>query len=302
MSRAFSPQVDTPLFRTIAEISGAERHFEGLVRIPLRSPTLPPATTTNHYLVGSKASVLVDPATPHRASVATLLTVVAAWQREVAPVHGLFLTHHHHDHIAAATTIAERLGLPILAHPATAQLLRGRIDVTTHVHEGDRVAHDVAGPWVALHTPGHAPGHLVLQGPDGGMVAGDMVAGQGSILIDPRDGHVGDYIASLRRMRAAAPPWLAPAHGPLLHHADAVLEHYISHRIARETAIHEALTDDFQPADALLPHAYGDVSRKIWPLALRSLRAHLVDLQRQGRAESSKGAGWRRSLEPQPSK
>ena len=84
--------------RALAAIPGAERLAIGLARVPLRSPTLPPATTTNHYLVGASAAVLVDPATPHRQSQSRLRDVAVAWIAEVAPLQAIFLTHHHNDH------------------------------------------------------------------------------------------------------------------------------------------------------------------------------------------------------------
>ena len=283
--------------RALAAIPGAERLAAGLARIPLRSPTLPPATTTNHYLVGATGAVLVDPATPHRQSQSLLREVIGAWNAEVAPLHGIFLTHHHNDHIAAATTMARDLALPILAHRATAQLLAGRVTIDRLIADGEPVAWDSDGPWTAMHTPGHAPGHLILRGPDGGMIAGDMVAGQGTILIDPDDGDIGQYLESLALMREAAPPWLAPAHGPVLHQADETLQYYLSHRLAREARIYGALGEVAVAEDALLPIAYGDVSRRFWPLALRSMRAHLQYLHVQRRAQEARPRHWRRLTE-----
>ena len=53
-----------------------------------------------------------------------------------------------------------------------------------------------------------------------------------------------------------------------------------------------ALTADWQADDALLPSAYGDVARLLWPFALRSLRAHLIHLAEQGLAQRQ-GDRWR---------
>lgn len=264
-------------------IEGAELVEVGLVRAPLRTPTLPPATTTNHYLVGDRRGVLVDPSTPAKTSQRKLVALMAALEANGWTFEALFLTHHHNDHAGAAADFAAALGLPIWAHKLTAARLP-LLDIARFVEDGDVVAESSMGSWRALFTPGHAPGHLVLHRDGGGMIAGDMVAGEGTILVDPVEGSMAQYLASLARMRALEPTFLAPAHGPVLPDAIAVLDYYAKHRMAREEKVRAALTTDPVRADALLPEVYGDVSRRIWPIALRSLRAHLIHLEEQGLA------------------
>ena len=280
----------------LAEFAEVERVETSLLRFPLRTPTLPPATTTNHYLVGGRRAVEVDPSTPERplqdrlCALVERLETTADWHFEA-----LFLTHHHYDHAGAADVLATRLQLPVWAHPITAELLRGQVKIDRLVEDGEVVAECFDGKtWRAMHTPGHAPGHLVLLHEDGGMVAGDMVAGEGTILIDPSDGRMSDYLSSLERMRQREPSYLAPAHGPVLRDADQCLRFYCSHRLQREARIAAALDDQWQADDAMLPEAYGDVSRMIWPVALRSMRSHLIHLAEQGRAERD-GDRWRRT-------
>jgi len=278
--------------------AGATAEAPGLVRLALPTPTLPPATTTNHYFVGSRRCVLVDPATPERKSQDRLVALAAALQTAGFRLEALVLTHHHRDHVGAATELAARMGLPVRAHAITAELLAGEVRVDEWIADGDVVAEDAeGGVWRALHTPGHAPGHLVLQqAGSGGMVAGDMVAGEGTILIDPRDGRMSDYLASLDKMAKHGATFLAPAHGPGLTDGQAVLAHYRSHRLAREARVETALRqacvrEPWVAADALLPTAYGDVSRLVWPLALRSMRSHLEHLRELGRAQTD-GQRW----------
>ena len=224
-----------------AGIPGAELVEAGVVRVPLRTPTLPPATTTNHYIVGEQRAVLVDPSTPSKPLQRKLSQLVAALRNNGCRFEALFLTHHHNDHAGAAGAFARDLQLPIWAHQATAerlpQLKFGRI-----VGDGEVVAISSLGEWRAVFTPGHAPGHLVLHREGGGMIAGDMVAGEGTILVDPVEGSMSKYLASLALMRALNPTWLAPAHGPVLRDADAVLDNYTKHRLQRESKVAAALT------------------------------------------------------------
>src|SRR5437762_3235465 len=83
----------------------------------------------------------------------------------------------------------------------------------------------------ATHTPGHAPGHLCFADAAArAIVAGDMVASVGTIIVEPEDG--GDmtlYLASLRRLRAevdAGATRLLPAHGPPIVDGGARLDFY----------------------------------------------------------------------------
>jgi ribonuclease/clavin/mitogillin len=280
----------------LAQDAGAEWVVPGLLRLPLPTPTLPPATMTNHYVAGKSSAVLVDPSAPARRDQDRLCALLERLADEGGVVlHALFLTHHHRDHVGAAMLLADRLGLPIWAHRATQERLAGEVTVDQLVVEGDSVAVDDEGNWRAMHTPGHAPGHLILQH-DGhhGMIAGDMVAGEGTILIDPRDGTMGDYLASLQRMADAHPSFLAPAHGPVLRDGPASLAYYREHRLAREAKVLQALPQQFTPPEDLLPAAYGDVSRLAWPMALRSMLAHLQHLAELGQAEVQAGR-WRRT-------
>jgi glyoxylase-like metal-dependent hydrolase (beta-lactamase superfamily II) len=185
--------------------------------LPLRTPTLPPATRTNCYIIGDAASaVVIDPATPYADEQARL----DAWLEELCiRVTAIVLTHHHVDHVADATRLAAKLGgVPVAAHAETAARVRGRVAVTRTLDDGARLDYGPRG-LRAVFTPGHAPGHLCfVDEAAGAIVAGDMVASIGTIIVEPEDG--GDmriYLESLRRLRRevdAGAATLLPAHGP----------------------------------------------------------------------------------------
>src|SRR5688572_4890796 len=165
----------------------------GIRVLALRTPTLPPAAHTNVYLVGPEAGpvAVVDPGSPYPDQQAILDDVLAK-----IPIELVLLTHHHGDHTGGAVALAARWGVPIAAHPATARRLAGRVPVTREIHDGD-VIHGA----LAIHTPGHADGHLCFALGDS-TIAGDMVAGLGTILIDPSEGDMALYFASLERLLA----------------------------------------------------------------------------------------------------
>jgi glyoxylase-like metal-dependent hydrolase (beta-lactamase superfamily II) len=265
------------------------------LRLPVRTPTLPPATHTNAYILGEDRLVVVDPASPYPEEQAALDEALSTLASEGRRVERIFLTHHHVDHVSGAAHLAERLSVPVVAHPETARRLVGRVTVTETLDEGDRL--DVApGGMRVLHTPGHAPGHLcLLHEATGVLVAGDMVAQIGTIVVEPGDGgDMAEYCAQLARLKALRPSWLLPAHGDALGDPQAVLGFYLKHRLEREARVLAALGPTPATLAALVVPAYPDVPPQVHPLAQRSLEAHLIKLMREGRAERTP-SGWMRS-------
>ena len=112
--------------------------------LPVRTPTLPPATHTNTFLVGTGEAVLVEPATPYREE----QDVMAEWVqgarlRGVEPI-AILATHHHPDHVGGAMALRERLQLPLWAHAMTAQRLDGIVEVDRLIQDGERI--ELEGP------------------------------------------------------------------------------------------------------------------------------------------------------------
>lgn len=252
---------------------------EGLYVAPIRSPTLPPATHTNAWVLGEDRVTVIDPAGVMPEHQANLSRALAG-----RTVETIFLTHHHGDHIGGVQALREETGARVLAHPETAARVPFPIDA--RVDEGFVLRTD-AGDWKALHTPGHAYGHLCLFRDDGFTVAGDMVAGEGTILIEPSEGDLGTYLASLTRMITYGPRTLLPAHGPEIANAVEYLRYYIDHRNKRSDQIREALTGAGwkKPID-LVPTIYAAVPEPFWPMAARQVLSHLLWLVDEGEAET----------------
>jgi ribonuclease/clavin/mitogillin len=181
--------------------------------------------------------------------------------------------------------------VPIAAHPATAELVRDRMEVTELVTDGQEL-----DGLIALHTPGHAPGHLVLHHPDGWVIAGDLVAGVGTIVIDPDEGDLQQYLDSLERVRQLGAERLMPAHGPVLPHADTVLSFYVAHRHQRTQQIREALDRAGQATPAqLVPVVYPELPALMHPVAAAQIRTHLLWLARHGLSVAQDGGVWARA-------
>jgi endoribonuclease LACTB2 len=260
-----------------------ERIADGVRLLALRTPTLPPATATNTLVVGRRRLAVIEPATPYADEQAALDGLLQALVGSGAEVAAILLTHHHMDHTGHAAALRERTGAPIHAHRETA----ARVDFAVDVELADGAEVELGDGFVvaAMHTPGHAPGHLVyLERSSGLAYAGDMVAGVGTILIDPADdGDMIAYLASLERVAAARPKALVPAHGPVLDDPQEVLRRYRAHRLMREDRIWSAIHATPRDLSAILAEAYADTPEVLWPLAARSLEAHLRKLDVEGR-------------------
>jgi glyoxylase-like metal-dependent hydrolase (beta-lactamase superfamily II) len=267
----------------------------GVLMFPLSTRTLPPAATTNTYLLGFGEAVLVDPGAAEPAEIDRLEAALeAARERLGRRVTAIWLTHHHPDHVGGVPELRRRLGVPVLAHPATAERLAPHgIAVDGEIHDGRQVALAGLGrpeaPDMlvqAVHTPGHARGHLCfLELGQRSLLAGDLVAGLGTIVIDPPEGDMDDYLASLAKLIALAPRTLFPGHGPAVKNAVPKLREYVEHRLWRERRVLAAWRDGRREPEAMLPVVYDDVPAAAHPLAARQILAHLARLRRAGQLD-----------------
>ena len=146
----------------------------------------------------------------------------------------------------------------------------------------------------AIWTPGHTRGHLCfLHERTRSLFSGDHIpGGKGTVIIDPPEGDMRAYIASLWRLLALPIDTLFPAHGSPQGAAERRIRGLIEHRLEREAKVSAAL--DFEPRTLreLVERAYADTPRELWGYAERSLLAHLMALKEDGRAEVE-GERWR---------
>jgi endoribonuclease LACTB2 len=261
----------------------------GVELFPALTPTLPPATHTNSYALGEREVLLVEPATPYDDERRAWLEWARGIKASGRDLVALVLTHHHADHVGGAAFLSRELGLPVWAHEATAARLPA-IDVHRRIADGETITLDGAAPsqWRALHTPGHAPGHLCfLNEESGALVVGDMVASVGTILIEPNDGDMAEYLAQLERLAALSALVALPAHGEPIDEPSGLFRKYVAHRLMREARVIDALERrGGTPAslDELVPEVYADTPPFLWPIARLSLEAHLIKIERDGRA------------------
>ena len=256
----------------------------GFVMAALRTPTLPPATHTNAWIVPADGGVaVVDPGAPERAEQELLFALLDALAAEGRPVREVWLTHLHADHVGAAAAVAERYRVRVRAH----RLARGRVPGVElePLREGDLAG----GRFRVLETPGHAREHLAFLDEDSGaLLCGDLVSTLSTIVIDPPEGDMAEYERQLERVRALAPRTLFPAHGPPAPDAPARLAAYRAHRREREALVIAALRPG-GTLDEITARAYEDVPAAFHPVAARSCLAALEKLAALGLARAHDG-------------
>lgn len=259
----------------------------GLLQSPLRTPTLPPASHTNAWLVDlGDATAVVDPGSPWPEEQARLDERLATLAAEGRPAREVWLTHGHADHVGGVAVLAGR-GLAVRAHPAIAPRLPGLRFAS--LREGDLLH----GRWRVHETPGHARDHVVfLDEATGALLAGDMVSTLSTVVIDPPEGDMAEYEGQLERLAALGVRALYPAHGPPAVHGRALILAFLAHRADREARVEAALDSPGQLPE-VTARAYADVPPAVLPVAERSCLATLLKLAAAGRAAESDGF-WRR--------
>lgn len=257
--------------------------YPNYICFPVRTPTKPPATHTNCYLIyTSRELLIVDPGSPYEDEQLALATAIDQLLAEGRTLSGVLLTHVHPDHVGGVNALRAHLGsIKVSAHSLTAAALPDILvdtlldDEAIVVLEGEpRIALRV------LHTPGHARGHLCLyEERTGTLLSGDNIVGLGSVLIDPPEGNMRDYLRSLASLRALGNlSVIFSGHGPAIANPYHKLDEYISHRLDREQKILEAVRNGAATPKDVVAQVYTDVSPKAHAMAERAVIAHLEKL------------------------
>jgi glyoxylase-like metal-dependent hydrolase (beta-lactamase superfamily II)/8-oxo-dGTP pyrophosphatase MutT (NUDIX family) len=264
----------------------------GVVLHPMATRPLPPARHTNAYLVGERELALVDPGSGEPEALRELFALTDHLASEGRRVTMVVVTHHHPDHIGGVAACRERLGARVVGH----RLLAEHLPLDVVVKDGDWLPLAPGlGDWTlqVLETPGHTRDSISLwHRSRRALFVGDLLpGGAGTVVIDPPDGDMSDYLASLERCAAMEPAMLWPAHGSPSGAAVRRIRALIEHRLLRERRVLAALSREPLALEALLPRVYDDTPRELWGWAERSLLAHLEKLAREGRARVE-GGQW----------
>jgi recombination protein RecT len=264
--------------------------LRSVVRLTAPNPGVMTGPGTNSYLVGDPGTgyVAIDPG-PHDAE-----HIERLWRAAGGDIRMIVCTHSHPDHSPGARPLqALCAGKPPIYGLPSASTARAASEFTPDreladgevlVLEGGGTRHSLK----AIHTPGHAANHvcLVLL-EDALLFSGDHILNGSTTVVDPPDGDMNAYLESLDKLTAACSEhgieFILPAHGHVLGFAPKAIAHLKAHRLQREAKIIAAM--QARPGGSLqewVELAYDDVPPRMWPVAQRSLLAHVQRIEALG--------------------
>jgi len=257
-------------------------------RITAPNPGFMTGPGTNTYLLGAGGDIaVIDPGPAIDAHIEAVLAASGA------RISCILVTHTHTDHSPAAALLKARTGATLMGMPPPPfanQDQSFRPDrVLAH---GEQI--ELAGCKLrVIRAPGHASNQLCYLLEDEKLLfTGDHVMQGSTVVINPPDGDMAVYLDSLRQLQSEDIAWFAPGHGFLMDKPMEALERLLIHRLARENKVLNALRRlGGATVDALLPVVYDDVQARLYPVASRSLLAHLIKLKADG-AVVQKQAQW----------
>jgi glyoxylase-like metal-dependent hydrolase (beta-lactamase superfamily II)/8-oxo-dGTP pyrophosphatase MutT (NUDIX family) len=265
---------------------------------PVRTETLPPATHTNCFIVGGREFIVIDAASPFVEEQNALHEHVDSLIENGNVCRALVLTHLHGDHVSGVNALQKHLrekhnlNVSIAAHELTAESVKDSIKVERFIKDKEvfdlKINDAKTLSLIALHTPGHARGHLCFYDERRGfLLSGDNVLGVGSVLIAPPEGDMKDYLNSLERMKNLPNlKFLCGGHGAAVFDARGKIEEYIAHRQEREKQILRAIAAGAKTPTEIAERVYPDLDPKLFSRAIESVSAHLAKLSDERLLES----------------
>lgn len=265
-----------------------ERLGPGLRRIVARNPGPFTFRGTATFIVGEGNVAVIDPGPDLPGHIPALLEGLGKEK-----VSHILVTHTHLDHSPAAAELKAKTGAPTYGYgphgsgPGGIEA-GGDPDFEPDVRIGDGQLIEGNG-WrlEALHTPGHTSNHLAFAWPERSILfPGDLVMGWSTSVISPPDGHMGDYLASLRKVLERDEETYWPTHGGPIRDPKPFVEAFIAHRRDREEEILACLSDGIETISDMVPVIYADVPPAVHGAAARSLLAALIYLVETGRVRT----------------
>lgn len=235
---------------------------------------------TNTYLVGENDISIVDPGPNIKSHLDKIIKKVGKKASRI------LVTHTHRDHSPGAKYIAEKLNIPTFGR--LVEVDDGHQDLSftpdNVLNHGDLISTREYS-LEAVYTPGHASNHFCFFiDANALMLTGDHIMNGSTVVIAHPDGSMKQYLQSLELLKSYDFKKIGPGHGDYLSNPIDVISWIINHRLQREAKVLEKLdNEEFINELDLVKLVYDDVDSKLHPIALWSLKAHLVKLKEEKR-------------------
>jgi glyoxylase-like metal-dependent hydrolase (beta-lactamase superfamily II) len=250
---------------------------------------------TGVYIVGNKDVAVIDPG-PDDASHVDALKRALEGRR----VTHILVTHTHSDHSPAAKPLKEWSGARTYAFGPHGS---GKLDDGVRVEEGGdmQFAPDVrvkdgeiirgnGFTFECVFTPGHTSNHMCYAlKEENALFTGDHVMGWSTTVVTPPDGDMTQYMASVKKLMARSDATLYPTHGAPVTDPKPFLAAYLEHRLDRERQILACIREGLPTIPQMVARMYADVDKRLHPAASRSVLAHLIQLEQEGRVVNDGG-------------
>jgi ribonuclease/clavin/mitogillin len=257
--------------------------------IPLKTPTLPPATHTNCFIAGRREFIVIDAASAESEEQEKLHRLIDQLLDRGGVCREIIVSHLHNDHHGGEIALQQHLknrglDVPLAAHPLTAEKLP-HLEFDKFITDGDIYQlQDENGKQFqlqALHTPGHTRGLLNFYDEEFGfLLSTDNVVGTGTVVIAPPEGEMRDYLKTLERLRNLPNlKHLCGSHGSAIFAAKTKIDEYISHRLEREKQILTAIENGAKTPAEIVEKVYLNLKPELVRLAVKSVEAHLDKIE-----------------------
>ncbi|MEX0963684.1 MAG: MBL fold metallo-hydrolase [Pseudohongiellaceae bacterium] len=249
-------------------------------RILGRNPGSMTGPGTNSYLIGSERLSLLDPGPKDEEQLQSFLAAIGDRTLE-----NILISHTHGDHSPGALALQAATGAQLVGLKAPAVAGHDKTFVPDRQFNDEDIIDCGEYSIQLIATPGHVSNHICFLLKDEQLLfTGDHILQGTTPVILPPDGDMGDYLDALERLLTIPLKMLAPGHGEVMLQPYAEIEQLIAHRLRREQKVVTALESmGAVSLDQLVMRVYDDVAAQLIPWAKKTLMAHLIKLERDGR-------------------